>query len=366
MLLLIKKLSSVRHQEKRFVTRWAQAVLDRQNGACEVKRERWTESDVLSLPTGEQDFFERKGARLLEDNGKFLDAVAKACSAFANSGGGSLLLGVEDDGTLTGVDPQKGGEPLVDWLEQKIPNLLDYRMSDFRVHVVEPARESCIPAGKIVIVIDVGDSALAPHQSQRDKFYYHRVSGRSAPAPHFYLDLLRQRLASPALEFGLNEVNVWNAGAYDNGIFVHVKLAFWIRNTGRVAAYKWRLRLNKAVSPVELADKIRTRDFYFDPRAFPVRRSGPGGISTDDTILPGDIVGHTLELGVLLRPTNLTKPSVMSELGGMIGDLVLTCQLATETSPGAPLDIALADHSDLERLFTGVVGYCGPAVGLSV
>jgi hypothetical protein len=366
MLSLIKKQNSVRHQENRFVTRWAQAVLDRQNGACEVKRERWTESDVLSLPPGEQDFFERKGARLLEDNGSFLAAVAKACSAFANSGGGSLLIGVEDDGSITGVDPHKGREPLRDWLEQKIPNLLDYRLSDFRVHEVEAARESLIPAGKIVIVIDVGDSALAPHQSQRDKFYYHRVAGTSAPAPHFYLDLLRQRLASPALEFGLNEVSVSNACAHDTGIFVQLKLAFWIRNTGRVAAYRWRLRLNKAVSRREIVNKTRSRDFFLDRRLFPVSPSGKDNYPMDVTILPGDIMGDTLTMGVLLRPTALTKPSVMSELGDMIGDLVINCQLATETSPGLPLDITLVDHSDLERLFSTMIECCDPEVGLSV
>jgi hypothetical protein len=365
MLSLIKKQNSVRHQENRFVTRWAQAVLDRQNGACEVKRERWTESDVLSLPTDEPDYFERKGAQILEDNGKFLEAVAKACSAFANSGGGSLLIGVEDDGSITGVDPHKGREPIRDWLEQKIPNLLDYSLSDFRVHVVEPASDSCIPEGKIVVVIDVGDSALAPHQSRRDSRYYHRVDGRSVPAPHFYLDLLRQRLASPALEFGLNEVSVSNACAHDTGIFVQLKLAFWIRNTGRVAAYRWRLRLNKPILPHELVAKNRTNDFFLDPGKYPIRWPGRGGVSVDSTILPGDVMRDTLEIGVILRPTHLTKPSVMSEISDMIGGLVINCQLATETSPGVPLDISLADSSDLERLFLGIVERCGPAVGLS-
>jgi hypothetical protein len=233
------------------------------------------------------------------------------------------------------------------------------------VHEVEAARESLIPAGKIVIVIDVGDSALAPHQSQRDKFYYHRVAGTSAPAPHFYLDLLRQRLASPALEFGLNEVSVSNACAHDTGIFVQLKLAFWIRNTGRVAAYRWRLRLNKAVSRREIVNKTRSRDFFLDRRLFPVSPSGKDNYPMDVTILPGDIMGDTLTMGVLLRPTALTKPSVMSEISDMIGGLVINCQFATETSPGVPLDISLADSSDLERLFLGIVERCGPAVGLS-
>ena len=30
-------------------------------------RERWSESDVLSLPAGEQDYFDRKSGRLLDD-----------------------------------------------------------------------------------------------------------------------------------------------------------------------------------------------------------------------------------------------------------------------------------------------------------
>lgn len=361
MLPLINKLRAYRQEESRFATRWVQAVLGRQNGAGGVKRERWTESDVLSLPAGEHDYFERKGARLLEDIGNFQAALAKACSAFANSGGGSLLLGVEDDGTLIGVDPYKGKEPLRDWLEQKIPNLLDYSLSDFRVHVVERAIESRIPAGKIVVVIDVGDSALAPHQSRRQKVYFHRVAGRSEPAPHFYLDLLRQRLASPALEFSLQEIETVKAYEHENGIFVELKLLFWIRNTGRAAAYRWRLRPTKFDTRSKLLDEKRVR-YYFDREKFPVR-SSRGGINLDSTILPGEIGSQSLDLGVLLRPTRLTKLDVMTELNGMIGDLVITCQLATECSPGVPLDIALGDRADLEKIYARITE-CRPNLGL--
>jgi predicted HTH transcriptional regulator len=113
-------------------------------------------------------------------------------SAFANSGGGSLILGVEDDGFLTGLPSHVGKTAVRDWVEQKIPSLLDYPLSDFRVHTASKASPSKIPEGREVVVIDVGDSALAPHQSKRDHIYYQRAGGRSIPAPHFYIELLRQ------------------------------------------------------------------------------------------------------------------------------------------------------------------------------
>ena len=73
------------------------------------KRERWTEADVLALTAGEPDFFDRKSGALLEDR-EYREKIAKALSAFANSGGGSLILGMCDDGRFDGVDPMCHGE----------------------------------------------------------------------------------------------------------------------------------------------------------------------------------------------------------------------------------------------------------------
>jgi predicted HTH transcriptional regulator len=162
-----------------------------------VKRERWTEDDLDALASEEPDIFERKSGKLMEDKDKFRDSAAKALSAFANSGGGSLVVGVGDDGTSDGVDPLVGRASVRDWIEQVTPRLLDFPLSDFRVHAVIRRADgsSRIPHGKEVVVIDVGDSPLAPHQSARDYVYYHRQGGRSVPARHFYLELLRQRLS---------------------------------------------------------------------------------------------------------------------------------------------------------------------------
>ena len=135
-------------------------------GGKAMMRERWSESDILALPPEEPSKWDRKSGRLFDDQVKFLDSMAKVVSAMANSGGGSIILGVEDDGTPAGVKSHIGRQSMKDWLEQQLPNLTDYPLSNFRVHTVERAVPSLIPADAVVIVIDIGDSPLAPHQNK--------------------------------------------------------------------------------------------------------------------------------------------------------------------------------------------------------
>ena len=75
-----------------------QASIEHQRGTMAFqKRETWTEADLDALPPGESDDFDRKSGKGYIDNlGAFLDTIAKAASAFLNSGGGSLILGVSE------------------------------------------------------------------------------------------------------------------------------------------------------------------------------------------------------------------------------------------------------------------------------
>jgi hypothetical protein len=239
-----------------------------------VKRERWTEADLDELPAEEPDVFDRKAGQLFDtgqDN--FLNSIAKALSAFANSGGGSLILGVKDDGKSDGLPPLVGRRTAMrDWVEQKVPHLLDYPLADFRVHTVIKSDPSRIPDGREVVVIDVGDSAAAPHQCKLDKVYYRREGGRSVPAPHFYLELLRQRLTSPTLEFTLKKIDPVDVTEHDNGLFLEAKLRFEVKNIGRVAAYNWQLTVRSISHPSEDILNARASDYCFETRCSPVKK----------------------------------------------------------------------------------------------
>jgi len=313
-----------------------------------VKREKWTEADVDALPPGEHDYFERKAGKLFDGTEDLLLAkVAKAVSALANSGGGHLLLGVEDKGAFDGVPPvYKGKTATRDWLEQVVPHLVDYALGDFRVHVVEPTSgASRIPSGRQIIVVDVGDSAMAPHQCMRSGadarayVYYRRQGGRSEPAPHFYLELLRQRLVSPVLEAtpkGLRVVKA--AGGEGNNMFLALGMQFVVRNVGRVAAYKWKLWIERMSGYVE----DRRDDYRFGTASYPPMGTWHSGIRVDDTILPAGAMSEELDFGVVLRARPPIPDNFAAEIGRLLLPVTLGYRLVTETSAGEIQDVALS------------------------
>ena len=293
-----------------------------------IKKERWTESAVTGLPAGEHDFFDRKSGALVS-SGDFRKDLAKALSAFANSGGGHLVLGVADDGTFDGVNPLRGRTPTREWIEQLIPPLLSPPLGDFRVHEVEPATQSAIPSGGVVIVVDTGDSALAPHQSVEHVQYFYRAGGHSIAAPHFYLDALRNRLTSPRLTAKLAAA-IFRAACRqpDGSVFVAAQLNFRVTNDGRVAAYKW------ALDPTTVQGYPADRDGKYtgDERSFPCDRRETYGIKTDTTILPTRSDIQEVDLGVTLRPDPVDFVELVGEVSAMLSGVTLDYRLVSETS----------------------------------
>lgn len=199
-----------------------------------------------------------------------------------------------------------------------------------------------IPMERDVIVIDLGDSALAPHQSTRDHTYYYRSAGRSLPAPHFYLELLRQRQTSPVLDFELvsTEVDTW---LHEGLPMLRVDAKFLIENKGRVAAYKWAL----VARTLHQTPDGRGGDYYFG--AIPGATGRSTSVRLDDTILPGCSMQETKIFGVQLRPAGLEEESVRSELIEMLASLRLSLQLATESSPGTIKEVSFAKVVDVEK-----------------
>lgn len=312
-----------------------------------IKRERWTESDLMLLAGGEHDYFDRKSGLMLQDR-DFRDDLAKALSAFANSGGGHIILGMTDTGSIDGVpDNLKGRTRTRDWLEQIIPGLVAYRLEDFRVHEAIPDEPSSIPGGKVLIVIDVGDSALAPHQTSGTCAYYHREGGRSCPASHFYLEMLRNRLTAPVLTATLERVDATDASRLGSGSrFVLLTLSFRIHNNGRSAAYRWALVFEGLNG---LSDD-RAQDVMREASQFPVKVANRG-IRLDDTILPS--MGTMVEqhIGVCLRASPADPDWVLPELRSVLPGTATACfRVVTECSPGEELQVPLDTVIDYEQL----------------
>ena len=113
-------------------------------------------------------FFERK----MTVNG---NALAKACSAFANTYGGLLVVGVADaDDALVGIEPL-ATEPQL-WVKDTLRGLV-LPMPSFR------ARWLNTDGGRGILVVLVEESTSTPHLLTRSGAIYVRNPGSSDPVP---------------------------------------------------------------------------------------------------------------------------------------------------------------------------------------
>ncbi|MEZ6044692.1 MAG: ATP-binding protein [Planctomycetaceae bacterium] len=205
-------------------------------------RTGWTIEEVNTLPPGEHDYFDRKSGLLIE-KGDFQTDFSKAFSAFANSGGGYIILGVKDDGSFDGVPRTKGRTCTREWIEQIIPNLVEPVPVAFRVHLVESSSEIVIPDNRVLLVIDITDSHLAPFQSRKTKLYFHRVGGHSLPASHFYLETLRNRQKAPSFSVEISRTRIIRVLETPENYFIQLLLKLAVTNEGTVTPSHWYVDL---------------------------------------------------------------------------------------------------------------------------
>ena len=317
------------------------------------RRERWIESDILAFPDGEHDYFERKSGRLFGDNpasekDEIRKTISKALSAFSNTEGGHLLLGVANDGTLDGVPGLIGSTSTRDWIEQQIPHLIEPTIHEFRIHNVEKSVASTIADGREVIVIDVEGSFEL--RQAIDCVYYYRAGGRSIPAKHSYLEQRRQRMR-PVLDFELTEIRPINAYSCPGGAFLETDFVFVLKNPGQLAANKWSLQITGA----EVATG-RKPDYFFSRSSYPIKKGRSSGIRIDDTILPGRLMQETIDVGFLLHPGE----DMGVQLKVLIDEMKVDCHLALEEGPGIEKSFRVAPVADPSMLATYIVSMLSP------
>jgi hypothetical protein len=164
----------------------------------------WDEDRLLALEPQEHDFQEFKSTPYMWDagsgrvRGDFLDNLSKQLSAFANAGGGHILIGIEDDGAIDGGVPtaiRPNGTR--EWLEDVIPGLLDPQLKVFNVfEITGSGPQSQIRPDHAVYAIELPTSEDAPHQA-RDRRYYLRIAGKSRPMSHRHILDIMHRAQHP-------------------------------------------------------------------------------------------------------------------------------------------------------------------------
>lgn len=180
----------------------------------------WNEKFIREyLPQiGEQDWLEFKSGAIIDfsqdENRKKMN-LSKEISAIANSGGGYIVFGIDNDTKkiLDGGIPISFKNGTKEWLVNILPTFVDPPLKEFRVIEITGNQSGTpIETGKAIYVLDVDDSTLAPHQSVIDNKYYHRSGSRSLPSNNrIVMDIAgRQKYPSLILTINYGFVNISN------------------------------------------------------------------------------------------------------------------------------------------------------------
>lgn len=130
---------------------------------------------------------------ILEGEGQQLDfkkritnceKIAKTMVSFANNKGGRLLVGVSDDGTISGLKS-----------EEEDRYMLIQAANLYCKPILEPTFEEVYVDDKLILVVEIKESDLKPHYALgEDKkwWVYIRVKDKSIMASKIVVDVLKR------------------------------------------------------------------------------------------------------------------------------------------------------------------------------
>jgi len=200
----------------------------------------WDENDLLKLiETGEKENIQLdyKACYALALTDRKKDEISKDVSAFANSGGGTIIYGIIEDGNIPtkldiGYDPNQISK---EWIEQVINSRIQRRIDNIIINPVE--LKSSFP-GKVAYVVHVPQSMRAPHQAG-DKRFYKRFNFSCVPMEEYEIRDVSRRYESPDLtiSFALkSSPSIWVEANKTNVIPVKI-MAIITNNSPTPAEY---------------------------------------------------------------------------------------------------------------------------------
>lgn len=160
----------------------------------------WEEQDIQELiQSSAQESLTREYKRcdaLQKTEGKKKE-ISKDISAFANSAGGEIIYGVEEDKHVptaldVGFDPHDISK---EWLEQVINSTIQRRIDGIRIKEIALTRAK---SGKVIYAVSIPQSQSAPHMAA-DHRYYKRYNFESIPMEDYEVRDVSRRLSTPDL-----------------------------------------------------------------------------------------------------------------------------------------------------------------------
>jgi hypothetical protein len=148
---------------------------------------KWTIKTIIALPKEENDNIEFKSGLTKQD--ELSKKLSVAASAFSNATGGLLIIGVNKEGNIDGIEEKIGHTHIRDWIDHVISV---EPMVNYKIKIIKTSDTSILETGKCLVVAQFFHSASAPHMAC-DKKYYFRNGAQSIPASHYLVEAIRLR-----------------------------------------------------------------------------------------------------------------------------------------------------------------------------
>jgi len=272
--------------------------------------ESWTEKDLAYLPEEEDDFHEYKSSKISKSFDGLKKKISIAASAFWNSGGGVLIVGVDGKGKIDGGIPKTvNKQSLRDWVDQII--LKEDPLGTYKIKTIErKGKSSLINVDKVVLII-LFKRSFDVHMAY-DYKYYIRAGAHCYPANHFIVEALRSRrgLLKPILKgllrFSQQKPNVVQLVilTLNDAVALDVKISF-------DPLPKALDEYHKDKFPLEIPAIDKNNPFIMDLYVFGIKTKTFGKNTVKLFLDYSDIIGNNFKYSQIISPDLNLGPMVI-------------------------------------------------------
>lgn len=229
--------------------------------------------ELISKPEPEGLFLDYKHGNELKDARKARSTIRQYVSGFANSSGGMLIIGVDEESwSVTGCTAP-GGHDLAAWAADCISGMAQYFSPLPRFQTVKH------PQGNVLVAIAERSQGLVPCLETGDIVYYLRfhdqtLKNKTVKAPDYLVnDLLLGRRQQPYLEITDSTISGIQVDYSHVHLDIHADLIFSVSNMNlswaegvRIGCISWGKQ--QFANPPLISNHLRS---YFDMQAVDIQ-----------------------------------------------------------------------------------------------
>jgi len=167
--------------------------------------------------------------------------ISKDVASFANSDGGLIIYGIEEENHV----PKKyafinGNKYTKEWIEHIIQSRIHRKINGLRIYPVRINNDLT----KTIYIVKIPESPNVPHMSS-DKRYYKRFNFESVPMEQYEVRNLYLKNRLTVLRIDYPRINFSNSKTYSHNRLVSGSYKFWFHaiNIGRVLEKDFKLEI---------------------------------------------------------------------------------------------------------------------------